>query len=145
MSSDAQHLRKLEEFEQGPYTLVVERGKEVLFTSTEERLAPLLEALEVLGPELRGTLVLDRVIGRAAAWLCAAGGVAELLTPLVSEAAVEVLDRYGIRWFARKRVPRILNQSGDGLCPMESLALECQSPEEFLQKLRARQTGKNGV
>ncbi len=139
--TDTEKLRKLQEFEASPYTLVVEREGQTLYTSSKERLTPLLEALDALGPELNGALVLDRVIGRAAAWLCASGGVAEVLTPLASEAAVDVLERYGIHWFARRLVPRILNQSGDGLCPMESLALECGSPEEFLEKLRARSAG----
>ena len=141
MLSELEKQRKLEEFEQGPYTLVVEREGRVLFTSTKDRLAPLLDALEALGPRFRGALVLDRVIGRAAAWLCALAGVAEVLTPLVSEAAIEVLDRYGIRLYARRTVPRVLNDRGDGLCPMETLALESSSPEEFVEKLRAKLSG----
>ena len=144
MLSELEKQRKLEEFEQGPHTLAVEREGRVLFTSTKDRLAPLLDALEALGPRFHGALVLDRVIGRAAAWLCALAGVAEVLTPLVSEAAIEVLDRYGIRLYARRTVPRILNDRSDALCPMETLALESSSPEEFLEKLRAKLSGDAG-
>ncbi|MDZ7373102.1 MAG: DUF1893 domain-containing protein [candidate division KSB1 bacterium] len=132
MSRLESELRRLEE---GGFSILIERQGEVLFTSREPMLRPLLAALEALGEQLRGATVVDRIVGKAAAFLCVYAGVAEVYTPLASQPAVGLLASHGIPLEARRVVPFIRNREGNGLCPMEQLALQYETPEDFLRAL----------
>jgi hypothetical protein len=132
MNALEMHLRELEEER---LSILIKKGGKRLFASREPMLRPLLSALEMLGEELRGTLVIDRIVGKAAALLCVHAGVAQVYTPLASQPAVTLLTSHRIGIEAREVVPFIRNRKGDGLCPMEQLALRYDSPEEFLRAL----------
>ena len=71
---------------------------------------------------MRGAVVYDKVVGRAAALLLAYGKVKKVLTPLISRGGLLVLKRGGIKVEYKKMVKNILNSAGDDLCPMEKLS-----------------------
>ena len=84
---------------------------------------------------LDGASIADKVIGKGAAALMIAGGVKEVYTDVVSEAAMELFERYGTATSYDKRVAHIINRKGDGICPVESLCAECVTVEECLEKI----------
>ena len=110
-------------------TLAVVYGSET-FTSRARGIAPLMGILADNPGLLRGASVADRIVGRAAAFLMAKGGVKELDTDIVSEPAVRALEGFGIRASYRTVTPSIVNREGTGLCPMEQTVLEITDPEE---------------
>ena len=110
---------------------VVERGRGV---------SPLLNIYD--NPESRkrmeGGTVVDKVIGRAAAFIAINGGAVHVHGEVMSEDAEELLKRHGITTSATLMVPKILNRNRDGLCPLEQSVLGLEAPEEALAALRRR-------
>ena len=88
-------------------------------------------------PELlKGAVVADRRIGKAAAALLITGEVKEVYTPLVSTPAREMLAKAGIPVHASEEIPLMVNKDRTGLCPMESKLLDTDNPEECVAILR---------
>lgn len=131
----------LEEFIASGYTLRVYEGDKLIFSSTSDRLLPLLEFIET-GHRGR-PVVFDKIVGNAAALLCARAGVAGVYSPKGSQAALPTLERYGIKYHFTEILP-FIEKPGGGMCPMEKLSLG-KEPEEFYQAIteaiRARRGG----
>lgn len=79
---------------------------------------------------LSGASVADKVVGKGAAALMAAGGVKEVYALTVSESALELLEGEGVMTWHDRAVPHIVNRSGTGMCPVERLCAEAGSAAE---------------
>ena len=112
---------------------VVSNGE--VFTSHERGVKPLLHLLSERKGFLKGSSVADKVIGKAAALLMVLGEIKEVHTLIISEQAIKVFEKYNIPCFYDKKVDRIVNRTGDGLCPMESLCLNIDNPQEAMTKI----------
>lgn len=106
-----------------------------VFTSHERGVKPLLYLLTEKKGFLKGASVADKVIGKAAALLMALGEIKEVHTLIISEPAIKVFEKHNIPCFYDKKVTRIVNRTGDGLCPMETLCLDVDEPQEAFQKI----------
>lgn len=115
-------------------TIAVVSDGEV-FTSQERGVKPLLFLLKEKKEFLKGASVADKVIGKAAALLMVLGEIKEVHTLIISEPAIKVFEKYNIPCFYDKKVDRIINRTGDGLCPMETLCLDVDEPQEAFQKI----------
>ena len=115
-------------------TIVVVSNGEV-FTSQERGVKPLLHLLTEKKGFLKGASVADKVIGKAAALLMALGEIKEVHTLIISKPALQVFENHKIKYFYDKKVDRIVNRTGDGLCPMESLCLDIDDPQEAYIKI----------
>ena len=112
---------------------VVSNGE--VFTSQERGVKPLLHLLTEKKGFLKGASVADKVIGKAAALLMALGEIKEVHTLIISEPAIKVFEKYNIPCFYDKKVTRIVNRAGDGLCPMETLCLDVENPQEAFDRI----------
>ena len=112
---------------------VVSNGE--VFTSQERGVKPLLHLLTEKKGFLKGASVADKVIGKAAALLMVLGKIKEVHTLIISEPAIKVFEKYNIPCFYDKKVNRIVNRTGDGLCPMETLCLDVEKPKEAFEKI----------
>ena len=115
---------------------VVSNGE--VFTSQERGVKPLLYLLKEKKGFLKGASVADKVIGKAAALLMALGEIKEVHTLIISEPAIKVFEKYNIPCFYDKKVTRIVNRAGDGLCPMETLCLDVDEPKEAFTKIKEK-------
>ena len=106
-----------------------------VFTSHERGVKPLLHLLTDKKGFLKGASVADKVIGKAAALLMVLGEIKEVHTLIISEPAIKVFEKYNIPCFYDKKVDRIVNRTGDGLCPMESLCIVVEEPKEAFKKI----------
>ncbi len=106
-----------------------------IFTSQERGVKPLLHLLSEKKGFLKGASVADKVIGKAAALLMALGEIKEVHTLIISEPAIKVFEKYNIPCFYDKKVDRIVNRTGDGLCPMETLCLDVENPQEAFDRI----------
>ena len=112
---------------------VVSNGE--VFTSQERGVKPLLHLLTEKKGFLKGASVADKVIGKAAALLMVLGEIKEVHTLIISEPAVKVFEKHNIPCFYDKIVTRIVNRTGDGLCPMETLCLDVENPQEAFDRI----------
>ena len=106
-----------------------------VYTSQERGVKPLLHLLSEKKGFLKGASVADKVIGKAAALLMVLGEIKEVHTLVISEPAIKVFEKYNIPCFYDKKVDRIVNRTGDGLCPMETLCLDVEEPQEAFTKI----------
>ena len=80
----------------------------------------------------------DKVIGKAAAYLYVLLGVSDIYAYVISQPALDVLNRYGIRVQYETLVPAVRNRTDTGFCPMETAVLPVDEPEQALEILRAK-------
>lgn len=85
---------------------------------------------------LKGAVVADKRVSKAAACLMIEGGVKRVNTPLVSTPARQMLEAAGIALYAREEVPLMMNRDGTDLCPMEKKLLDAKTPEQCAAILR---------
>ncbi len=119
-------------------SLHVEKEGRVIFSSPESMLKPLFTCLNQHPEEMVGCTVVDKIVGRAAAMLCARSGVARVITPLISRSAIDILNRYGIAYHALRVIPQIMNRDQSAPCPMEQLAGQYEQPADFFAELSRR-------
>ena len=81
---------------------------------------------------LDGAFVADKVVGKGAAALMVLGRIRELYADIISSPALLLLETYGIKVSYRLQVPNIMNRTNTGICPVETLCLDCRTPDECL-------------
>ncbi len=124
----------IEEFLNSADTLRVYRGASLIFSSTKDRLAPLIDFLRDFTSAGGQLYFLDRVVGNAAALLLVKARCSDVYSEIGSELAVHTLRDAGIGFEFKLKVPFIINQRGDDMCPMEKLSLG-KTPEAFWDEL----------
>lgn len=128
------------------HTIVIYKNDASVFISDDRGVVPLMKLLQEDKSQLIDSIVVDKVIGKAAALLMAFAGVKEVFTPTISSPAVEVFKNHDIKITFDSEVDRIINRKGDGLCPMETLCLDIDNPEEaFHRILRFQEIGNRGI
>ncbi len=108
-------------------------GNKLVFSSTKDRLIPVVEYIDKKGCNHHGLIVFDKMTGNAAALLSIKIGCKEVLSPLGSETAVKTLKHYGIKYHLNEVIPVIIQPDGKE-CPMERLSIG-KEPEEFYEAL----------
>lgn len=101
------------------------RGDQIL-TDDRRGVKPLLDLLE---QNLAGFCAADKVVGKAAALLYRLIGISEIHAGVISEPAIQVLQRGGIAVFYDRKVPAIRNRTDTGFCPMETAVWNIDQPE----------------
>ena len=118
-------------------TLNVYKEDKLIFISTKDRLLPLMDYVDEFANKHRQIVVFDKLTGNAAALLCIKAHCREVYSPLGSQLAEKMLNRYGIAYHFNKVVPFIQQANRKDMCPMEKLSIG-KEPEEFYQALKAR-------
>lgn len=116
-------------------TLRIYQNGSLIFASDKERLLPLLEYIDTLAPGRQNVVVMDKIMGNAAALLSILAGGREVYSPLGSRLAVTTLDTYGVEHHITEIVDCIMRPDGEDMCPMEKLSLD-KNPEEFYLSLK---------
>ncbi len=117
------------------HTIVIYKNYASVFVSDDRGVAPLMKLLKEDKSQLIDSIVVDKVIGKAAALLMVYGEVKEVYTPTISSPAVQMFKNHNVKVTFDKEVERIINRKGDGLCPMETLCLDIDNPEEAFLRI----------
>jgi hypothetical protein len=125
------------EFKNSNDTLRVYQGGDCIFRSDRDVLGPLVDFIAQSAKPGNGIIILDKVMGNAAALLAVKAGAVRVFSPLGSDIAVESLHANKVEFFLEKKVPFILARNGKDMCPMEKLSLD-KSPDEFYEIIKAR-------
>ena len=112
------------------HTIVIYKNDASVHTSNDRGVAPLMKLLKEDNTQLKDAMIADKVIGKAAALLMVYAKVKEVYTPTISTPALQVFKNNNIEIHYDKEVERIVNRKGDGLCPMETLCMYIENPEE---------------
>ena len=124
-----------DEFLKSSDSLLVYEGDKLVFASDKNRVTPLIDYVDGLACQHRGVVILDKIMGNAAALLSVKAGCREVYSPLGSQLAISTLDRYGIKHHIIKVVPYIEKPGGEEMCPMEKLSQD-KEPEEFYEAIK---------
>ena len=118
---------------------VLMKNNKIIMTENGRGISPLLVIYDKNKGNLRDTVVVDKVIGRATAAIAICGKVKHVHAEVMSKDAVEFLKEYGISSSQTLLVPRILNRKRNGLCPMEATVQNIKDPQKAVAALRAKQ------
>ena len=97
---------------------------------------PLIAALERKPEAFRGCVIVDKIVGKAAAMLAVLGGAAGVYGITMSAAARDYLVSREVPAEWETLTERIANRTGTGLCPMETAVLEIDDPAEGCAALK---------
>ncbi len=117
-------------------SVVIARAGVVVAQASGRGIGPLLSLYEA--KRLAGAVVCDKVIGRAAAAICVAGGVQTAFATLMSAGAAAFLKDRGVSAAAEQIVPQIANRTRTGICPMECAVADLDDPVEMVAAIRAK-------
>ncbi|WP_270469903.1 DUF1893 domain-containing protein [Catenibacterium mitsuokai] len=90
-----------------------------MYDSHLRGVAPILNPMKKDIYYFKDAIIVDKVIGKAAAMLLTLSKVRYVYAYVISESAIEIFNQYHISYDYTKRVPYIINRSKDGMCPME--------------------------
>ena len=107
----------------------VERGRGV---------SPLLKLHDADKKLMENAVIVDKVIGRAAAFIAISGKVSYVYGKIMSEDAKELLSEHNIKSSCDLLVPRILNRKRNGLCPLEASVVGTKDVDTALKQIRNR-------
>ena len=107
---------------------------EILMTSYEKGVLPLWRFIRENQDLPKGKLeVADKMVGRGVAYLIIHLGVSHVYTKIISQTALDILEKYPITIEYDELVPYILNRTQDGQCPMEQALAEVENAEEGIK------------
>ena len=109
---------------------MIYKEEELIFESNLGGIRPHLKAIDELGKTLEGTLMVDKILGRAAAFLVIYSKAAEAITAVVSSPGKAVLEKYGVTFSYEEEVPHIKMKNGVIYCPFESMVQGIEDPVE---------------
>lgn len=85
---------------------------------------------------LRGAFVADKVVGKGAAALMGAGGVAEVYAAVISRPALRLLTESDVAVSFGTLAENIINRAGTDICPVEKLCADCRTAAECLPLIK---------
>jgi hypothetical protein len=120
----------LDVLEKSGNSLMIYKDGELLFESNLSGIRPHLKAINEHGDALEGTLMVDKILGRAAAFLVIYSKAAEAITVIVSTPGKQILEANNIKFSYREEVPHIKMKNGVIFCPFESMVQGIYDPDE---------------
>lgn len=122
-----EYVRKLDEL---GLSLMVYEGGEVVFRSASKGVRPHLEAIDALGTRLKGTTMVDKIIGRAAALLILYSGAAEVHAGVISAGGRGLLVAAGVKLAFGEETEHIKTVDGRIYCPFEAMVQGIDDPAQ---------------
>jgi len=120
---------------------MVYKGGDLVFQSASKGIRPHLEAIEVLGESVRGTTMVDKIVGRAAALLILYSGAAEVHAAILSAQGRHVLEMHDLPFTYAEEVEHIKMRDGRIYCPFEAMVQDITDPNEayrtIVEKMRS--------
>lgn len=99
---------------------------------------PILETIEEMGEDIHGSIIGDRILGRASALLCRYAKAQGVYSPQGTKTGIALLIMGGVPCQVDELIPFIKNRANDGLCPFEKMLKDVTSPEEAYKILKEK-------
>jgi hypothetical protein len=120
----------LRELEATGNCLMIFSNGELIFQSKSKGIRPHLEAIEEFGEKLHGSLIVDKIVGRAAALLILYSRASEVQAQVLSEPGKQVFDEHKLDYNYLHLVPHIKQEDGRIFCPFERMVQGISDPEK---------------
>ena len=120
----------LDVLEKSGNSLMIYKDRVLLFESDLGGIRPHLKAINEHGGDLEGTLMVDKILGRATAFLVVYSKAAEAITNIVSTPGKQVLEANHLKFSYREEVAHIKMKDGVIFCPFESMVQGISDPVE---------------
>lgn len=117
-------------------TLVVKRANGTILRFNQRGVKDLLTLVTTTPEVLKGSLIADKAVGKAAAACIVQGGVEQVYADVMSEPAMALLHRHGVKADCRELVDHIINRTGTDWCPMEKLSRDVDDPSAIIPRLQ---------
>ena len=117
-------------------TLVLKSDDGTIHRFTQRGVKDLLTLVTESPETLKGALIADKAVGKAAAACMVVGGVKHVHADVMSEPALALLQHHGVEAEYGTLVNHIINRTGDGWCPMERLSRDESDPTVIIQKVK---------
>jgi hypothetical protein len=117
--------------------VVVDYGK-IWRKKKGDGIRPFLEVIEELGDDINGSVIGDRILGRASALLCRYSKVRAVYSPQATKTAIALLIMGSIPAQVDHLVPFIKNRDGSGMCPFEKMLENINEPKEAYNILKEK-------
>jgi hypothetical protein len=127
-----QYLNKLEKTGN---SLMIYKNNELIFESDLSGIRPHLKAINELSNELVGSLMVDKILGRAAAFLVVYSKASEAIAAVVSSPGRQVVEKFGVKLGFREEVAHIKMKNGVIYCPFESMVQGIYDPKEAYEAI----------
>ncbi|GKX29904.1 TonB-dependent receptor [Vallitalea longa] len=124
-------MRQLDnyELENNNYTCMVKHNDKVVFTSKEKGVKPLLDYINE-EYDYTNITVIDKIIGKGAMCLAIKCKATKVITPIISQKALDTANMYNVDVHYKEIVPEIINRTGTGPCPIENAVSSINNIEE---------------
>ncbi len=127
----------LEEFTNMEESLIIYQNKEIIFSSYDSDIIPLIKFLDQK-KELSGEVIIfDKYIGRTAGLLMTKTSPSFIYTPIISESAVNLFIEYEIDFEATEIVKYLMGKASNEMCQWEKLAMG-KNQDEFYQLVKEK-------
>lgn len=121
---------------EGKASFVVIRQNEIVYQDLGNGIRPIMKVMENNREILFDAVIVDKIVGKAAAMLLTLGGASDIYGELMSKSAEEYLTVQGKKISYGRCIQVISNRTGDGICPMERAVAEIDDPVEGYEKLK---------
>lgn len=125
---------------EGKHSLVLKTDTDEIFTFDGRGISDLMQLLSNSPDMLNGAELGDKVVGKAAAALMILGNIKAVYADTISEPALQLFDSVTseIDVNFHHHVEYITNRTQTGWCPMELACKEAKTPQECLEKIKAK-------
>ncbi|WP_066497887.1 DUF1893 domain-containing protein [Abyssisolibacter fermentans] len=135
MQTVSNQLIKL--LEQNPEkTCFVLKHNQIVFTSEQKGVKPMMDYYSSYGSSTEPLTVVDRIIGKGAIILAILIGADQVITPIISQVALDFATKSNIKVKYCKIVPFIINRTKDGQCPIECSVTHINDIHEGYEAIR---------
>lgn len=117
-------------------TCVLLNNKEIIFSSEEDGVKPLVKYLYSSGIPKPNTILIDKIIGYAIANVVIFCKINTVYTNIISKPALALLNKYGVNTNYLHLVDNILRRDKSDICPMEKKLLTATTPDEAVEFLK---------
>lgn len=118
------------------YTCVLCKDDSV-YTSNARGINPILNLLDS-GRDLRGFSAADKIVGKAAAFIYLKLNIKAVYAEVISRDALQILLQHGLYTEYNTLTEKIINRSGNGICPMEDAVKDITDAETAIKAIRQR-------
>lgn len=119
-------------------TLVVKSGDGTIHRFTQRGVKDLLTLVSEHPDVLKGALIADKAVGKAAAACMVTGGIIHVYADVMSQPALALLQQHGLKAEYGTLVDHIINRTGTDWCPMEKVSRDENDPAIIIQKVKQK-------
>ncbi len=119
-------------------TLIIIKNNEVVCSDSGIGVKPIMKVINENPDIIKNAIVIDKVIGKAAAMLLIKFGAIEVHGLLMSKTAIRMFEMHDIKYCYENLVDTIHNKTASGLCPLEDSVKNTDDLQTAFENIKKR-------